>query len=69
MKNEFLSVSQFCELHKMDRRNVRRYIDSGRIPAMKVGGTWIIPVDASRPTDARVKSGIYKKFGKKETRT
>lgn len=62
---EYLSVTQFCEKHGLDRGNVNRYIHQGRIPAVKIGNQWAIPADAQPPEDKRVKSGKYKGWRKK----
>lgn len=63
---EYLSVTQFCEKHGLDRGNVNRYIHQGRIPAVKIGNQWAIPADAQPPEDKRVKSGKYKDWRKKK---
>lgn len=63
---EYLSVTQFCEKHGLDRGNVNRYIHQGRIPAVKIGSQWAIPADAQPPEDRRVKSGKYRDWRKKK---
>lgn len=63
---EYLSVTQFCEKHGLDKGNVNRYIHQGRIPAVKIGNQWAIPADAQPPEDRRVKSGKYKDWRKKK---
>ena len=41
-------------------RRVALLCEQGRIPgAEKVGRDWIIPADAVKPADARIKSGDY----------
>ena len=66
MSMDYLSVTQFCDLHGLDRGNVNRYIHQGRIPAIKIGNQWAIPADAQPPEDKRLKSGKYKNWRKKE---
>lgn len=61
---EYLSVSQWCQLHKKDPGNVRRLIAQGRIPAQKIGNQWVIQADALPPPDKRIKSGKYKNWRK-----
>lgn len=63
---EYLSVTQFCEKHGLDKGNVNRYIHQGRIPAVKIGNQWAIPADTHPPEDRRVKSGKYKDWRKKK---
>lgn len=65
--NEYLSVSQFAEKYGKDVSNVRKLINSGRIPAIKIGNQWAIPSDAEPPADKRVKSGEYRNWRKKNT--
>lgn len=61
---EFLSISQTAEKWGLTRRRVQVLCSEGRIAgAMKVGTVWIIPADAEKPKDARVKNGKYKKKG------
>jgi len=41
-------------------RRVSLLCEQGRIPgAYKVGNTWLVPTDAEKPADARIKSGKY----------
>lgn len=64
MENKFLSVTEWAALHGKDPGNVRKLIQNGRIPAMKVGRNWIIPADTQPPADLRVKSGKYRDWRK-----
>lgn len=52
----------------LSSRRVSILCSEGRIPnAEKIGHTWLIPSDADKPSDARIKSGKYiKKNGKEE---
>lgn len=58
-ENEYLSVSEFAAIHKMDTGNIRRLILQGRIPAIKIGKQWAIKKDTLPPADKRIKSGKY----------
>ena len=64
--SEYLSVTEYGKLHGMARSRVQRLIQEGRIPAVKIGATWAIPKDAPKPEDARVTSGKYRNWRKKE---
>lgn len=63
-EGKFLSVAEWCAMHGKDPGNVRRLIQTGRIPATKVGRSWIIHADVQPPPDKRVKSGKYKDWRK-----
>ena len=65
---KYLSVTQFCEKYGFDSGNVRRYIASGRIEAVKIGNQWAIPETAQPPIDKRIKSGNYVNFRKKSNK-
>lgn len=58
----YLSIRQTSEKWNVSARWINDLCSGGRIPgAMKIGSYWAIPEDATKPTDARVKSGRYKK--------
>ena len=58
----YLSIRQTSEKWNVSARWINDLCSGGRIPgAMKIGSYWAIPDDATKPTDARVKSGRYKK--------
>ncbi len=56
---EYISITQFAEKYNVDVGNTRRYVAQGRIPAIKIGNQWAIPVDAKPPKDKRIKTGKY----------
>lgn len=59
---EYLSVRQIAEKWDISRRRVQTLCTEGRIPgAMRVGSYWVIPADAEKPKDERIKSGKYVK--------
>lgn len=64
--NEYFSVTEFAELHKIDVSRVRRLIYEERIPAIKIGNQWAIPANTPKPSDKRVKSSKYKDWRKKK---
>lgn len=62
----YLSTTQTAERFGLSARRVALLCEQGRIEgAQKAGVNWIIPEDAKKPTDARIKSGKYIK-GKEE---
>ena len=59
---EYLSVSQTAEKWGIKQRRIRTLCAEGRIKgAYKVGAYWLIPEDAEKPKDERIKSGKYVK--------
>ncbi len=57
---EYLSIKQTSEKWGISVRRVQTLCSAERIPgAQKIGYSWIIPADAEKPIDARVKSGKY----------
>lgn len=54
----YLSVSQTAEKQGISTRRIQILCGGGRIPgAMRVGTFWVIPEDAPKPADARIKNG------------
>jgi len=67
---EYLSVTQFAQMHGLHDTNVRKFIRQGRIPeAFKVGNAWVIPSNVKKPDDQRVKTGQYVNWRKKKNPT
>lgn len=65
---KFFSASEAAERWNLSKRRVITLCNEGRIDgAQKAGMYWIIPEDAKRPSDARVKSGKYLKRIKSES--
>jgi hypothetical protein len=57
---EFLSTKQTSEKWGISARRIQILCAENRISgAVRVGKTWIIPADAVKPKDARIKSGKY----------
>lgn len=40
---DFISVKQFREIFGLSRATVYRYVETGRIPAVRIGNNWRIP--------------------------
>ena len=56
----YLSVSQTAEKWGISTRRIQILCGEGRIPgAVRIGAFWVIPEDAIKPTDARIKNGKY----------
>ena len=56
----YLSIKQTSEKWNISVRWINDLCKAGRIPgATKIGSLWVIPKDAEKPADARIKSGKY----------
>ena len=64
---KYISASEAAAKWGLSSRRVGLLCNERRIEgAQKVGATWIIPEDAEKPSDARIKSGKYIKSKKEE---
>ena len=53
---KFMTASQTAELWKISQRRVQILCAEGRIPGVfKLGDSWAIPTDSSKPCDLRLK--------------
>lgn len=58
----YLSIRQTSEKWGISARRIQILCSQNRIPgATKIGYAWVVPTDAEKPLDARIKSGKYKK--------
>lgn len=65
--SEYISTSEAAKKWKLSRRRTTTLCSEGRVPnAIFVGDRWLIPSDAEKPVDARIKSGKYIKKADKE---
>ena len=65
----YLSIRQTAEKWGITGRRVQRLCSEGRIPgATKVGYYWVVPSNAAKPKDERIKSGRYIKNGQEESK-
>ena len=63
---KYLSTFEVAEKWGISPRRVGILCNNDRIPgAQRAGSRWIIPADAEKPTDARIKSGKYIGFSEK----
>jgi hypothetical protein len=59
---EYLSIRQTAEKWGLSTRRIQILCANERIPgAMRVDYSWVIPANAEKPKDARIKSGKYVK--------
>lgn len=64
---KYLSTTQAAELWGLSARRVALLCEQERIEGVqKSGSRWIIPENAKKPDDARIKSGKYIKFKKED---
>lgn len=64
---KYLSTFEISEKWGVSHRRVAILCNENRIPgAQRAGGRWIIPEDAKKPADARIKSGKYIKLKAKD---
>lgn len=64
---EYLSIKETSEKWGLSARRIQVLCANDRIPgAHRIGNMWVIPEDAEKPSDARIKSGRYIKQKKAE---
>lgn len=57
---KYISAMEAADRWNLSRRRIITLCNSGRIDgAQKAGATWIIPDNAQKPSDARIKNGKY----------
>ena len=57
---KYISTLEAANKWGISQRRVAVFCQNNRIEgAQRAGGTWIIPEEAEKPTDARIKSGKY----------
>ena len=70
---DYMTISEAATKWNLSNRRIQTLCSQGRIPgAERAGYCWLLPKDAEKPVDARIKSGKYigysekyKKSGKK----
>ena len=64
---KYKTTTQIAQQWGISARRVGILCSHGRIPGVqKAGNTWIIPEEADKPSDARIKSGKYIKRASEE---
>ena len=57
---EYMSIQQAAEKWGISERRIQVLCGEERVPgAFRIGRVWVIPSDAQKPMDARIKSGKY----------
>ena len=57
---KYLSTGEIAEKWGISRRRIQILCTENRIPGvLRVGSTWIVPANAKKPKDERIKSGKY----------
>ncbi len=57
---EYMTILQASAKWGISRRRIQTLCAGGRIAGTtRFGSAWMIPVDAKKPPDARIKSGNY----------
>ena len=60
MRMKYLSTFEAAEKWGISHRRVNVLCNEGRIPgAQRAESRWIIPENAEKPSDARIRSGKY----------
>ena len=60
--SDMINVKEAAAIWNMEERRITVLCREGRIPgATKQGKSWLIPADATKPLDKRVKNGTYRK--------
>lgn len=56
----YMTIKEASEKWRIGLRRINTLCNEGRIEgASKVGNTWVLPVNAEKPKDERIKSGRY----------
>ena len=59
---DYMLVSEASKKWGITPRRIQTLLNEGRISGSdRMGTIWVIPKDAKKPADARIKSGKYKK--------
>ncbi len=67
MDGDYITVKDAALKWNLTERRVTEMCNSGSIyGATKIGRTWLIPDDSQKPSDKRIKSGIYCKLNDEE---
>lgn len=55
---DYMTISEAASKWNLSNRRIQTLCSQGRIPgAERAGYCWLIPKDAEKPVDARIKSG------------
>lgn len=63
---EYMTITEAAAEWDLSNRRIQTLCSEGRIDgAERLGRNWAIPKDATKPADARIKSGKYIGFSEK----
>lgn len=63
---DYMTISEAASKWNLSNRRIQTLCSQGRIPgAERAGYCWLIPKDAEKPVDARIKSGKYIGYSEK----
>lgn len=51
--SDFLTTQQAADKYGVTRRAIQKWIDHGKLPAVKFGRDYMIPADVEKPKDLR----------------
>lgn len=56
----YMTITEASKKWNLSTRRIQTLCSTGRIPGVeRLGYCWAIPIDAQKPSDARIKSGKY----------
>ena len=62
---DYMTITEASKKWEISNRRIQTLCAQGRIPgAERLGYCWLLPKEAVKPADARIKSGKYIKTGK-----
>lgn len=62
---EYLSIRETAQKWGLSSRRIQVLCAEERIPGVfRIGNMWVIPANAEKPNDARIKTGRYIKIDK-----
>ena len=57
---EYMTIAEAAKKWNISRRRVQTLCSQNRIPGLdRLGTIWMIPKNAEKPADARIRSGKY----------
>ncbi len=63
---DYMTISEAATKWNLSNRRIQTLCSQGRIPgAERTGYCWLLPKDAEKPVDARIKSGKYIGYSEK----
>lgn len=63
---DYMTISEAATKWNLSNRRIQTLCSQGRIPgAERAGYCWLLPKDAEKPVDARIKSGKYIGYSEK----